>query len=67
MDATETSTTETPTPITAKVGTAEGSIAGLMDTVTIQVQIVNKRCKAIKMRPYFKTEWEVVQGDTNDG
>eukprot|EP00957_Ditylum_brightwellii_P094704 7211983-Ditylum_brightwellii.AAC.1 len=66
MDVAETTITTTPTPITVRVGTIEGFIAGLMDAAITQVQIVNQRCRAIKMRQRFKTGREVVQGDAND-
>eukprot|EP00957_Ditylum_brightwellii_P199095 15176501-Ditylum_brightwellii.AAC.1 len=67
MAAAETSTKTTPTTIIVKVGTIESSIAEFMDAATIQVQIVSQKCKVIKMRQRFKTEWEEVQGDANDG
>eukprot|EP00957_Ditylum_brightwellii_P017335 1305332-Ditylum_brightwellii.AAC.1 len=66
IDMAETTITTTPTPITVRVETTEDFIAGLMDAATTQVQIVNQRCRAIKMKPCFKTGWEVVQEDAND-
>eukprot|EP00957_Ditylum_brightwellii_P062761 4763247-Ditylum_brightwellii.AAC.1 len=67
VDMAETTITTTPTTITVRVGTTESFIAGLMGAATTQVQIANQRCTAIKMRPRFKTGWEVVQEDANDG
>eukprot|EP00957_Ditylum_brightwellii_P023122 1744619-Ditylum_brightwellii.AAC.1 len=66
MDMAETTITAIPTLITVRVGAIEGFIAGLMDAATTQVQTANQRCRAIQMRPRFKTGWEVVQEDAND-
>eukprot|EP00957_Ditylum_brightwellii_P048954 3714805-Ditylum_brightwellii.AAC.1 len=65
MEGTTITTTAT-TLKTNKVETTEIVIVGLTDNATTQVWTVKQRCRAIKMRPHFKTEWEEVQQDTND-
>eukprot|EP00957_Ditylum_brightwellii_P178011 13559322-Ditylum_brightwellii.AAC.1 len=60
-------TTITTTLKTNKEGTTEDSTVGLMDDATTQVRTARQRYRAIKMRPHFKTRWEEVQEDANDG
>eukprot|EP00957_Ditylum_brightwellii_P090686 6907200-Ditylum_brightwellii.AAC.1 len=68
MDVAETTIITTTTTLqTNKVGTTEDFTVRLTDDATTQVWTAKQRCKAIKMRPHFKTEWEEVQKDANGG
>ena len=60
-------TTITTTIKTDNVETTDIFTVGLMDDTTTQVRTAKQRCRAIKMKPHFKTEWEEVKEDANDG
>eukprot|EP00957_Ditylum_brightwellii_P037572 2841627-Ditylum_brightwellii.AAC.1 len=59
--------TITTTIKTGKVETTEFFTVGLVDNATTQVWTTKQRCRAIKMKPYSRTNWKEVREDANDG